>query len=132
MSQENVEVVRSAIEAGNRRDLQMGWDLWDPNAEVDWSRSNGPLKGVYRGREEIERLLTEFWSAFDRVETEAHEYTPVGSQVVVPNTAHMRGRDGVEVTAKSTFVYTIEDGQVTRLVMFNDLDEALEAAEQQQ
>ena len=132
MSSENVDLVRKAIDAANRRDLSLGRDLWHPDAEVDWSRSNGPLKGVYRGQEEIEGLLGEFWSAFDRMETEAHEYTPVGAHVVVPNTVYMRGRDGVEVTARSTFVYTIEDGRITRLVMFNERDEALEAAEQQQ
>jgi ketosteroid isomerase-like protein len=47
---------------------------------------------------------------------------------VVPNTAHMRGRDGVEVIARSTFVYTVEDGQITRLRMFQERAEALEAA----
>ena len=129
MSQENVEVVRQAIDAGNRRDLARLRALWGPDAVVDWSRSNGPLKGVYRGREEFERLQTEFWSAFDSVETEAHGFEEVGSHVVVPNTAHMRGRGGVEVTASSTFVFTVENGQITHLQMFNDRDEAFESIE---
>jgi ketosteroid isomerase-like protein len=46
MSEENVEVVRQAIEALNRRDLPMGRALCHPDAEIDWSRSRGPLKGV--------------------------------------------------------------------------------------
>ena len=32
------------------------------------------------------------------------------------------------MTAKSTFVYTIENGQITRFRMFEDRSEALEAA----
>jgi ketosteroid isomerase-like protein len=47
---------------------------------------------------------------------------------VVPNTAHLRGRDGIEVTASSTFVYTVENGEITRLRMFQEQAEALEAA----
>jgi ketosteroid isomerase-like protein len=128
MSQENVEIVRKAIEAGNRRDRSMLRDLWHSDAEVDWSRSKGPLKGVYRGRSEFEGFQNEFWSSFERVELEAHGFTQAGSHVVVPNTAHMRGRDGVEVIARSTFVYTVEDGQITRVRMFQERDEALEAA----
>jgi ketosteroid isomerase-like protein len=128
MSRENAEIVRKAIEAGNRRDRSMLRALWHSDAEVDWSRSRGPFKGVYRGRNEFGGFQNEFWSAFERVELEAHGFTQAGSHVVVPNTAHMRGRDGVEVIARSTFVYTVEDGQITRLRMFQEQAEALEAA----
>jgi ketosteroid isomerase-like protein len=128
MSEENVEVVRKAIEALNRRDMPTARALWRSDAEIDWSRSKGPLKGVYRGRGEIGKIQDEFWSTFEKVELEAHGFTQAGSEVVVPNTAHLRGRDGVEVIARSTFVYTVEDGQITRLRMFQERDEALEAA----
>jgi ketosteroid isomerase-like protein len=64
----------------------------------------------------------------EEVEVETHGFTQAGSSVVVPNTAHMRGREGVEVIARSTFVYTVESGQITRLRMFQERDEALEAA----
>jgi len=126
MSEENVEVVRKAIEAGNRRDLAMQRALWHPDAEVDWSRSRGPWKGVYRGLGEIERFQNEFWT-FEKFEIEPHRFTQVGFHVLVPNTAHMRGRDGLEVIARSTLVYTVESGQITRLRMFQEREEALEA-----
>jgi ketosteroid isomerase-like protein len=128
MSEENVEIVRKGIEAVNRRDLLAARALWRSDAEVDWSRSKGPLKGVYRGRAEIESFQNEFWSTFEKVEVEPHGFTQAGSDVVVPNTAHMRGRDGMEVIARSTFVYTVENGQITRVRMFQERAEALEAA----
>jgi ketosteroid isomerase-like protein len=127
MSDVNVEIVRKAIEAGNRRDVAAARALWHSDAEVDWSRSLGPWKGVYRGRAEIERFQNEFWSTFEENEVEPHGFTQAGSDVVVPNTTHMRGRGGVEVIARSTFVYTVEDGQITRLRMFQEQDEALKA-----
>ncbi len=128
MSQEIVEVVRRGLEAFNRRDLAAGLATWSPDAELDWSRSNGPLKGVYRGHHGLESFWSEFWSTFETVELETHELTQVGHRVVVPNTAHMRGRDGIEVVAKSTFVFTVENGLTTRLEMFQERAEAFEAA----
>jgi ketosteroid isomerase-like protein len=76
---------------------------------------------------EIESFQNEFWSTFERNEVEPHGFTQAGSEVVVPNTTHMRGRDGMEVIARSTFVYTVENGQITRIRMFQELSEALEA-----
>ena len=128
MSQENVEVVRAHFDARNRRDLTTLLALWRSDAEIDWSQSRGPLKGVYRGHRELATFWNELWSTFEVVQVEAHGFTEVGSEVVVPNTAHMQGRDGIEVIARSNFVYTVENGQITRLRMFQERAEALEAA----
>jgi ketosteroid isomerase-like protein len=127
MSEEIVEVVRRGLKAFNGRDLAAELALWSPDAEVDWSRSKGPLKGVYRGHQGLKTFYEEFWSTFETVEIEIHELREVGRCVVVPNTAHVRGRDGIEVVARSTFVFTVENGLQTRLQMFQERAEALEA-----
>ena len=72
MSKENVEIVRRGIEAWNRRDLMRWLSLWSPAGEVDWSRSMGPLKGVYRSHNALETFWNEFWSTFEEVELETH------------------------------------------------------------
>jgi ketosteroid isomerase-like protein len=128
MSQENVEVVRRWIEALNRRDVATMSDLWRSDGEVDWSRARGPLKGVYRGRSEYESLLNEFFSTFEKSEVETHGFTEAGSEVVMPHTTHFRGREGIELTASATWVYTVENGRITRLRLFQEEAEALEAA----
>jgi ketosteroid isomerase-like protein len=128
MSQENVEVVRRHSEAWNRRDLMTLFSLWRSDAEIDWSRSRGPLKGVYRGHRELETFWSEFWSTFEVVELELSDFRQTGPYVVASNTAHMRGRDGVEVIARSTSVFTVENGQIARSRMFQERAEALEAA----
>jgi ketosteroid isomerase-like protein len=128
MSQENVEIVRRGIEAWNRRDLTTISAQWRSDGEIDWSRARGPLKGVYRGHAERETFWNGFWSTFEDVKLEPHGFTEAGSEVVVSNTAHARGREGVEVIARSTFVYTVENGQITRIRMFQERAEALEAA----
>jgi ketosteroid isomerase-like protein len=128
MSQENVEIVRAANDAFNRRDLTATLAFWSSDGEMDWSRANGPFRGVYRGHHELEAFRNEFWSTFEVVEVELSDFRETGPYVVASNTAHMRGRDGVEVTARSTFVYTVENGLITRLRMFQERAEALEAA----
>jgi ketosteroid isomerase-like protein len=68
-----------------------------------------------------------FWSTFEDVQVETYGVAEAGPEVVVSNTAHMRGRGGIEVTAKSTFVWTVKSGQITRFRMFQERAEALEA-----
>jgi ketosteroid isomerase-like protein len=128
MSQSNVEVVRRHMEAWNRCDLTTLSTLWRSDGEIDWSRARGPLKGVYRGQGEREAFWNEFWSTFEAVELDLSDFRQAGPYVVASNTAHMRGRDGIEVTARSTSVYTLEDGLIIRLRMFQERAEALEAA----
>jgi ketosteroid isomerase-like protein len=127
MSQENVEVVRRHAQAWNRRDMAALSALWRSDAEIDWSRARGPLKGVYRGRGERETFWNEFYSTFESAHIETQGFTDAGSQVVVSITARFRGREGIEVTATSASVYTVENGQITRLRMFQERAEALEA-----
>jgi ketosteroid isomerase-like protein len=127
MSQENVEVVRRNFEAWNRRDLTTWLASFRSDAEIDWSRSRAPFKGVYRGHGELEVFWDEFWSTFEDAQLETHDFTEVGSEVVVPNTAHMRGRQGIEVVARTTLVLTVDNGQITRLRLFDERAEALEA-----
>lgn len=128
MSGENVEAVRRHNEAWNRRDRTTWLASFSSDGEIDWSRSRGPLKGVYRGPGEHEVFWNAFWSTFDDVQVEYHGFTEGGSEVVVPNTAHVQGREGIEVVARSTFVFTVENGQITRLRLFQERAEALEAA----
>jgi ketosteroid isomerase-like protein len=128
MSQENVEVVQRHIEAWNRRDLTAWWATFRSDAEIDWSRARAPYKGVYRGHGQCKAFWEEFWSTFEDVQLETHNLTTAGSEVVFSNTAHMRGREGIKVVARSTLVFTIDNGQIACLRLFQERAEALEAA----
>jgi ketosteroid isomerase-like protein len=128
MSQENVEIVRRSIEAWNRRDMGAFLAFYHRDAELDWSRSRAPFKGVYRGRDEQEDFWGVFWSTFADVRIEAHDFIKVSDEVVVPNTAHMQGRDGIEVIARNALAFRVENGQITRMRLFQTRADALEAA----
>ena len=128
MSQENVEAVLSHIEAWNQRDKAAYVASFRSDAEIDWSRARALYNGVYRGREQQKAFWDEFWSTFYDSQLEIHDLTEAGSEVVVWNTAHMWGRDGIEVSATSALVFTVENGEITCLRLFQERDEALEAA----
>ena len=64
MSQENVEVAQRNIEAFNRRDLRTWLATFHPDAEIDWSRSRAPHKGVYRGHGG-HKAFWDVWLTFD-------------------------------------------------------------------
>jgi ketosteroid isomerase-like protein len=128
MSEETVEVVRSHLEAWNRRDKAAYVASFRSDAEIDWSRARALYRGVYRGRKQQKAFWDEFWSTFEDSRLQIHNLTEAGSKVVVWNTAHMWGRDGIEVTARSALVFTVENGHITRLQLFQERAEALEAA----
>jgi ketosteroid isomerase-like protein len=127
MAQENVEIVKAAFDAYSRSD----WDalLKDlaPDFEFDLSRSIAPQRGVY-GREQLRKILGEFGEGFESMWTESHEFIEVGQHVIVPVTAHMVGRDGIEVQARTTWTWTIRDGAIGRVCLYQERAEALEAA----
>jgi ketosteroid isomerase-like protein len=68
------------------------------------------------------------YSTSEEARIEAQGFTEAGSEVVVSNTARFRGREGIEVTARSANVYTVEEGLITRFRMFQERAEALQAA----
>jgi ketosteroid isomerase-like protein len=127
MSLENVKIVKQVFDAYNRRDLPGMEALHDSDVELDWSASRGFVAGVYRGFGEFLRFWTAYFAAFEEIAAEPERFIDAGESVIVPNVVHMRGRDGIEVTARSTLVFTLRDGKVTRICLYQERDEALKA-----
>ena len=127
MSQENVEIVRRSIEAYNRGDLDAVFKDAAPDFEYDLSRAVGPWRGVY-GRDGALSQIREIVESWEWVRVEQHELIEVGEHVVAPWTMRGAGRDGIELEARATFVWTFRNGSVVRLCLYQELDEALEAA----
>jgi ketosteroid isomerase-like protein len=128
MARDDVEVVRRATDAYNRGDVGGFAETWAPDAVVDWSNSRGFDAGAYRGRDEIRAFMERFLAAFDEVRIDLADPIEVEEgTVVVENVTHFRGRDGVEVQARSAWLITIRDGQQTSLTLYQTRQEALEA-----
>ena len=128
MSKENVEIVRAALEAINRGDLDAAVRHVAPDAEYDLSRALGPFRGVYRGPDEIRRIGEEFAEPWESQRYEVEEFIESGEQVVTPFTNHLLGRDGIEVQARAAFLWTVREGSIVYLGFYQERQEALEAA----
>ena len=48
--------------------------------------------------------------------------------LIAENVTHMRGRDGIEVEARSAWLITIRDGRQTSLTLYQTKQDALQAA----
>ena len=126
MSQANVDTVRTSIDAYNRGDIEAILKVAAPDFELDLSRAAGPLHGVY-GRDRIMWFWNEITDSWESARIEPHEFIEAGEHVVVPWTMHLTGRDGIEVQARVTWVWTFRDGAVERLSMYQEREDALEA-----
>ena len=130
MSQEDVEILRRGTAAYNRRDLDGFLGEWAPDAVLDWSRAHTFHAGIYRGHGEIRTFVEEFLAAWEGVRLEIVD-RPVEVRdglLIADNVAHLRGRDGIEVQARSAWLITIRDGEQTSLTLYQTKQEALAAA----
>ena len=126
MSQENVEIVKAAIDAGNRDD----WDAMvkdaAPGFVMDFSRAVGLWSGVF-DRDQLQEMRVDIRRYWDSAWVEPHEFIEAGDVLVVPWTMRVRGRDGIEVAASPTMVFAIRNGAIERVTMYQEREDALAA-----
>ena len=127
MAQENVEVARQALDAYTRRDVEALRALGHPDIELDWSASRAWLAGIYTGMDEALRFYTDFFEAFEEIVIAPDRFIGPGDSVVVPNIARLRGRDGVEVFARSALVFTVRSRRITRICLYQETGQAIKA-----
>jgi ketosteroid isomerase-like protein len=82
MSEENVEVVRGAIEAFNRGDLEAALHRMHP--DIEWQTLDAfPDAGTYRGREEVREFWQTWRQTFRGFRLHLEECVPVGEHIVL-------------------------------------------------
>ena len=135
MSQENVEVVRRAVETFNRGgvDACVSEGVWSPEIVWDVTPSGIPGLGAYRGHEEVRRFFKDDWFSafpFEQWEVELEEVIDAGDdQVIGMSRQHGRGASSGAVTElELAQIATVRDGQIVRVDNYLDREKALEAA----
>jgi ketosteroid isomerase-like protein len=130
MSKPNAEVVRAGFEAMGRGDLPGLLELIDP--AVEWTvRPDLPDAGVYRGHEELLRLIERFAEVLDDQWFEPQEFIEGPGETVVV-LVHWGGRgrsSGMEIASRQdeAWVFTVHNGKVVRVTEYGHKHEALEA-----
>jgi ketosteroid isomerase-like protein len=126
MSQENVESLRAAHAAFNRRDFDAAVALARPDVEFTRPGLEAPLRGVAAVREWMEP------DAFEEQRIEPLQFEVNGNRVLMCQRTHARGAEsGIELDVETWTVFTFdEDGLIARSEVYSldQEDEALEAA----
>ena len=124
MSEENVEIVRKAVEAYARGDLDTALTHADP--DIVW---NPVEEAATQGHDAIRANLERWETDFEDFQATPEEYIDAGDQVLV--TIHWSGRgrgSGLQVDIRTYMVFTLRDGKTIRMDEFTERSEAFEAA----
>jgi ketosteroid isomerase-like protein len=129
MSQENVEIVRQALESGLRDDWDTAAASFDPAIEWVEMPSLGPDASTYTGIEQLRGAIqswTEMWSEYG---IEIARYADGGDEVVIliREQGH-GGASGAAVDRELGEVATLREGKIVRVRLYGNWAEALEAA----
>jgi ketosteroid isomerase-like protein len=127
---EDVELVASAFEAWNRRDIEafaghaaedVAW------LEVAGRPEGAPVEG--HGRERMQRSLESLFEAFESYHLDVERIDDLGDRVLALVREVGRGRaSGLEVDSRWGYLITVENGLIARIEAYRDADMALQAA----
>jgi ketosteroid isomerase-like protein len=128
MSQENVEIVRRMYGAFHNGDVEGALAHFDPDVVVDASKGRPDL-GIGHGRDQVRRFVISWVGTWDEWREEIEEMRDLGNRVLVLTVQHGRGKgSGVEVEAPYALLYDLHGGKITRMALYQEPADALEAA----
>jgi ketosteroid isomerase-like protein len=129
MTQQNLEVVVKQFGDTNARDFTAVMDAYAEDVELVLHGDIGPLSSAATGKEAVGEWFGDWFRQFGRdYRFDIEESRGVGDRVFVVASHHGRGRgSGVPVEERWAYVYTVRNGKVTRVELWNGRD-AREAA----
>jgi ketosteroid isomerase-like protein len=130
MSQENVEIVRSALDAFARGGLDAAAEYWTD--DIDHRSIPGAVddRGPMHGKDAVRAYYQDWLDTFDEFWTEPVELIDVGEDQVV-SVLRMGGlakQSGIETNLTYAVLTTIRDGKIARGREYATREDALEAA----
>lgn len=127
MPHRNVEAVRRATEAFNRRDMEAMLREADPNVELSDPERSGV--GPYLGHEAFVRWIEEWLEEWESYESDTEALVEVSDNLVA--FVHHRGKaraSGLEIDHRGANLYRLTDGRIASYRPYTHRDDALEAA----
>ena len=131
MSQENVEAVKRAVEAGNRRDVEAFLEELDP--QVEWHpallASLAGRAAVYQGYEGVREFFRDMDEAFTQIQIEFEEIRDLGDRIVAIGQLCMRGKGSGAMTESALgYVIDFKNGKIIGARTYLDVEQTLKAA----
>jgi ketosteroid isomerase-like protein len=130
MSEENIEILRRAVEAFNEGGIAgaVTDELFTDDVEFH-EPPEQPAPRSARGREEVRQLFGEFDAAWAEHKSEPEEFRELDDErVLVFSVERFMGRDGIAIDAPGAAIFTVRDGKIVEWQAFWDRRSALEAA----
>jgi ketosteroid isomerase-like protein len=128
VSQENVEVVRAAIDAYERDDTDGVLSLCDPEIEITQAADLLGAPQHHHGHAGVLEAIADWVEQWDDYRTEVISMTDLGDQVMVKLISRGRGKDtGIPVEMLFTFLFLLRAGKITEWRLFTREDDALKA-----
>ncbi len=129
MSQANVEMLKRAIDAFNRRDIDSFAPLTTPDFEWFGALLGKVEGGNYRGREGMERYFADAADTWEEFRSVADEFRDLDDRVLALGRLQGRGKgSGITVDASFWMLADFRDGKLSRTRSYLDHGEALRAA----
>jgi ketosteroid isomerase-like protein len=132
VSKENLENVRRGIEAFNERGVEGIVPLIHDDFEATTPPNLASEPDTYRGPDGIRRWFDSFDEVMEEIRWDAHEFHEVGDRIVVEFTLRARGKTtGLDFGQDAVMVWELRGDKATRVELFETLDEALAAVEEE-
>jgi ketosteroid isomerase-like protein len=126
MSQQNVEIVRRAVDGYNEAG-EPPWEALD--IDIEWVIDSAAwVGGTYRGHDGVRAMLGRLAEAFDRFQLDFDRYVDAGDSVVAVGRAIIRGgSSGVIAGQPLGYVFRLRDGRIAAARSYLQPSEALKA-----
>jgi ketosteroid isomerase-like protein len=122
MSRDNVELVRRAYEAFNRRDMIALSALLHPEMELLTTVE------AHQGAEGVLEWVRQTDAVIEGFAITVEEVVDLGDQVIAGVHERGRGKDsGIEIEQRFTHVWSVQEGRLLKLQAFTERAAALES-----
>ena len=135
MSKQNVEIIRAIVQAFiegvERGDFSAAWDTGAVAAQLEWiPAAEMAEQRSFRGRDDFVEFMRGWTEDFEEYSVHLERLIDAGNDRVMGffhQTAMGRG-SGVPVRQDYAIVYELTDGQLVRMQIYLDRDDALKQA----
>ena len=123
----NADAVKSGWDAFAKGDLDEAVSTTSDSAEIVIPETL-PWGGTYTGPDGFKEMIGKFLSNFEEVNPVPKEFLEAdGGHVVVTVSGVGKTKSGNELSGDSIWLYTMDDGEITRAEFYGDTATAVEA-----
>jgi ketosteroid isomerase-like protein len=130
MSQENERLARQGMRAFNERDIEGLVATMHPEGEIELVGGFADIMGqnIFRGTQAVRRFYSDWFTTFKTMNVEFERFREAGELLLAYTRldATVEGSDA-PVETLGAVVWSFKDGKTSRMALYYDRQEALEA-----